>query len=249
MSEPPERGPAAYVAEFVGTFALVFFITFTVSLYVTPPVNGIQPFIDFSVIGFVHLLALFMLIQTLAIASGAHFNPAVTLALLSIRQIRVADAVIYWMCQLAGAICAALVTKAILTDEGGATNYGAPAISSHITNFGGICGEAIGTFFLVWAIVGVAVNPRAVAGWAGLVIGGTLGLAVMAIGPVTGGSFNPARAFGPALVGHAFAPSAGIWLLAYVVGPCVGGLAAAIAYHTIYILPGKKGLEGIGPVG
>jgi glycerol uptake facilitator-like aquaporin len=78
MSEVAERGPAAFVAEFIGTFALVFFITMTVSLFVTPPVNGVQPFIDFSVIGLVNVLALFMLVQTLAIVSGAHFNPAVT---------------------------------------------------------------------------------------------------------------------------------------------------------------------------
>jgi glycerol uptake facilitator len=249
MSDIPERGPAAYVAEFIGTFALVFFITITVSLYITPPVNGTQPFIDFSVIGFVHVLALFMLVQTLAVVSGAHFNPAVTLALLAIRQIRAADAVIYWLCQFAGGIAAALVTKGLVEDEGRAVHYGAPAISSHLTVFGGICGEAIGTFFLVWAIVGVAVNPQAVKGWAGLVIGGTLGLAVMAIGPVTGGSFNPARAFGPALVGHGFSPNAIKWVLTYVVGPCVGGTAAAFAYHSMFILPGKKGLEGMEPVG
>jgi MIP family channel proteins len=237
------------VAEFIGTFALVFFITLTVSLYVTPSINGVQPFIDFSVIGLVHFLVLFMLVQTLAVVSGAHFNPAVTLALFAIRQIRAADAVIYWLCQLAGAVAAALATKALVLDEGAATNYGAPAVSSHITVFGGICAEAIGTFFLVWAIVGVAVNPRAVAGWAGLVIGGTLGFAVMAIGPLTGGSFNPARAFGPALVGHGFSPDAIKWILTYVVGPCVGAVAAGLAYHTMFILPGKKGAEGMQPVG
>src|SRR6185369_17968192 len=77
MHEIPERGPAAFVAEFVGTFALVFFITFTVSLYVKPAPPSFQPFIDFSVIGLVHVLALFMLVQTLAVVSGAHFNPAV----------------------------------------------------------------------------------------------------------------------------------------------------------------------------
>lgn len=249
MADIPERGPAAYVAEFLGTFALVFFITITVSLYVIPPVNGVQPFIDFSVIGFVHLLALFMLIQTLAVVSGAHFNPAVTLSLFVIRQIRAADAVIYWLCQFAGGIAAALVTKAIVTDEGAAIHYGAPAVSSKITIFGGFCCEAIGTFFLVWAIVGVAVNPEALKAWAGLAIGGTLGLAVMAMGPLTGGSFNPARAFGPALVGHSFPPSALKWILVYVLGPAVGGVLSAFAYHTMFILPGKKGLEGMEPVG
>lgn len=249
MTQPPERGPAAFVAEFIGTFALVFFITFTLSLYVKPATRTFQPFIDFSVIGLVHVLVLFMLVQTLAVVSGAHFNPAVTLALFVIRQIRAADAVIYWLCQFAGGIAAALVTKAIVTDEGAAAHYGAPAVSSSITSFGGMCLEAIGTFFLVWAIVGVAVNPTAVRGWAGLVIGGTLGFAVMAIGPVTGGSFNPARAFGPALVAHSFPPSAIKWILTYVVAAAVGGVAAAFAYHSMFILPGKKGVEGMTPVG
>src|SRR3954451_6479917 len=102
MPEPPERATAAFVHEFIGTFTLVFFVTMVVSLFVSPPVNGQQPFIDFSVIGLVHVLVLFMLVQTLGIVSGAHFNPAVTLALLAIRQIRAVDAVIYWLCQLAG---------------------------------------------------------------------------------------------------------------------------------------------------
>jgi glycerol uptake facilitator protein len=249
MSEPPERGTAAFVAEFIGTFALVFFITMVVSLFVTAPVNGQQPFIDFSVIGLVHVLVLFMLVQTLAVVSGAHFNPAVTLALWTIRQIRTADAVVYWLCQLAGGVCAALVTKALILDEGRDVKYGATILSSHLTTFGGICAEALGTFFLVWAIVGVAVNPQAVKGWAGLVIGSTLGLGVMIMAPLTGAGFNPARSFGPAIVAHAFAPNAGKWLLVYLVGPCVGGVAAALVYNYMFILPGKRPVEGMQPVG
>jgi MIP family channel proteins len=249
MPEPPERGPAAFVAEFIGTFTLVFFVTMVVSLFVSPPVNGQQPFIDFSVIGLVHVLVLFMLVQTLGIVSGAHFNPAVTLALLVIRQIRAVDAVIYWLCQLAGGVLAALVTKALILDEGRGVKYGATIVSDHVTTFGGISAEAIGTFFLVWAIVGVAVNPTAVKGWAGLVIGGTLGMAVMVMAPLTGASFNPARSFGPAIVAHAFDPSAGKWLLFYVLGPAVGGVAAAVIYFYMFILPGKRGVEGMQPVG
>ena len=87
--EVQERGPAAYIAEFIGTFVLVFFITAAVSLYVTPPTAANPtPYIDFGVIGLVHVFVLFMLIQTLAVASGAHFNPAVTVAITALRQIR-----------------------------------------------------------------------------------------------------------------------------------------------------------------
>src|SRR5215208_7459990 len=89
-----ERGPAAYIAELIGTFALVFFVTMVVSLYITAPTGNppVQPFIDWSVIGLVHAFVLFMLIQTLAVISGAHFNPAVTIALAAIRQIRPPEA-------------------------------------------------------------------------------------------------------------------------------------------------------------
>ena len=190
-----------------------------------------------------------MLIQTLAVVSGAHVNPAVTAGMLAIRQIKVVDAVIYWLCQLAGGVAAALVVKGLIEDEGRGVHYGAPIVSDHVTTFGGICCEAIGTFFLMWAIVGVAVNPTAFRGWAGLVIGTTLGLGLMVMGPLTGGSLNPARAFGPAVVAHAFAPDAGKWILTYVVGPGVGAVLAAVTYHYMFILPGKKGVAGMQPVG
>src|SRR3954451_22875386 len=122
-----DRGPAAYAAEFIGTFALVFFITMVVSLFVAAPTpnSPVQPFIDWSVIGLVHAFLLFMLIQTLAVISGAHFNPAVTLAMVTIRQIRPPEAVIFIVLQCAGAILGALLCKALISDEGAGVHYGA----------------------------------------------------------------------------------------------------------------------------
>jgi MIP family channel proteins len=246
-----ERGPAAYVAEFIGTFALVFFITMVVSLYITVPAAGQpQPFIDWSVIGLVHAFLLFMLIQTLAVISGAHFNPAVTVGLAAIRQIRPPEALVYIVLQFAGAILGALLTKAILKDEGAAVHYGAPAISARLSDsvfLGALC-EGIGTFFLVWAIVGVAVNPAGLKDWAGLAIGTTLGFLVMIFGPLTGAGLNPARSFGPALVGHAF-DGAGRFAVVYVVAPIIGGVVATLLYTFVFTTPGKKGVEGLEPVG
>jgi glycerol uptake facilitator-like aquaporin len=84
-----DRGPAAYLAEFIGTLLLVFFICAVVSLYgPEPSPANPNPFVDFGVIGLVHVLVLFVLIQTLAVVSGAHFNPAVTVALTALRQIK-----------------------------------------------------------------------------------------------------------------------------------------------------------------
>lgn len=246
-----DRGPAAYIAEFIGTLMLVFFVCATVSLYgpeVSP--QNPNPFIDFSVIGLVHVLVLFVLVQTLAVISGAHFNPAVTVAMTALRQIKLPDAAIYIVAQLAGAVAGALLVKGILLNEGETENYGATTVSNLLEGsiFPGMVVEAIGTFFLLWAIIGVAVNPRATKEWAALAIGGALGMGVMVLAPLTGAGFNPARSFGPALVSGEF-DGADTFLLVYVVAPAVGALIAAFLYFQIFIAPGKKGVGGVEPVG
>lgn len=246
-----DRGPAAYIAEFIGTFALVFFITAALSLYVTQPTaQNPTPYIDFGVIGLVHVFALFVLIQSLAVASGAHFNPAVTAAMAALRQISPADAAIYVVTQLAGGVAGALVTKSLLLDEGRGVHYGATLVGSRLDGaiFPGMVAEAIGTFFLVFVIVGVALNPGAAKDWAALSIGATLGLGVMVMGPLTGAGFNPARSFGPALVAHEFG-GAKEFILVYVLAPTVGALLAAFIYFNLYIAPGAKEPGGMEPVG
>jgi MIP family channel proteins len=247
-----DRGPAAYFGEFIGTFALVFFITAAISLYIAPPdpQTGVQPFIDFSVIGLVHVFVLFFLIQTLAVVSGAHFNPAVTVALAAIRQIKPIDAAIYVVVQLIGAVAGALLTKALLLDEGRGVDYGTPSVTARIDEaaFAGTVVELIGTFFLVWAIVGVAVSPRGLKDWAGFAIGATLGMAVMVLAPLTGAGLNPARSFGPALVSNGW-NGGGKFVLVYVVGPVIGAALAALVYQFLYIAPGKKEPGGMEPVG
>ena len=109
----------------------------------------------------------------------------------------------------------------------------------------GMVVEGLGTFFLVWAIIGVAVNPSATRDWAAFAIGGALGVGVMVLGPVSGAGFNPARSFGPAIV-------SGTWddfLVVYVVGPVIGALLAGVIYFYIFIQPGRTGEVGAGPVG
>jgi MIP family channel proteins len=229
-----ERGTPAYVAEFLGTFLLVLFVCSVVSVNSA----GGLGFTDFAVIGLVHVFVLALLVYSLGHTSGAHFNPAVTLALTALRRIAPLDALIYILVQLAGAVAATLVTKAILMDEGAAAKYGATTVSEKFLQgkpLGGLVIEIIGTFVLMWAIMTFAVNPRGQREWAGLGIGMALGLAVMVFAPVDGAGFNPARSFGPAIVAGEFAD---FWI--YVIGPIVGALLAAFGYVYLVLNPQER---------
>ena len=253
MAPVEERGPAAYLAEFLGTLLLVFFITMAVSLFATKgtPQNP-TPFIDWSVIGLVHVFVLFVLVQVLAVVSGAHFNPAVTVAMTFLRQIRPPDAGIYILAQLAGAVAGALLTKLLLNNfpNADAVNFGAVGLSDAIDKKVtlGMIGEFIGTFILVITIIGVAVDPRIDRALAPFVIGASLGLGVMIMGLLTGAGFNPARAFGAAIVSGEWG-GVGKWLLAYVLAPVLGALGAAVAYSTLFTAPGAKPPDSLEPVG
>src|ERR1700710_2621922 len=135
--ELEQKGISAYLAELIGTFLLVFFITSVVTLYVS---TGAQSTFgsDYAVIGFVQGLTLFGVICMFGAVSGGHFNPAVTLAAATIRRISVIDAVIYILAQLSGAVLGALLTKGLLLDEGRASHYGAASVSPMLgSNFRG----------------------------------------------------------------------------------------------------------------
>lgn len=241
------RGTSAYAAELIGTFFLVLFI----ALAVTVNSEAGLGYTDVAVVGLVHAFALMMVVASIGGASGAHVNPAVTIALAAVRRIGPVDAAIYVLVQIAGAILAVLVVKLMIQDgSADAANFGAPAVAENFLDgkaAAGMLGEALGTFALVWAIMGVAVNPTAAKAWAPLVIGATLGLAVFTIGPMTGGSFNPARAIGPALISGEFGDGAK-FLLAYVVGPIAGGLAAAFAYQATVLRdrPSTRPIDKLG---
>ena len=164
------------------------------------------------------------------VVSGGHFNPAVTLAAMVIKRIKPLDAAIYMLAQLSGAVLGALLTKGLLLDEGRATHYGAAEVSGLLSgNFPGAIVEGIGIFCLVLVILAAVYSKKSLKDWAPLAIGTTLGFIVMVGGPLTGGSFNPARWFGPALVGNDF--GAAVW--PYLVGPIVGSLLAAAVFKFV----------------
>ncbi len=226
-----ERGLAAYLAELIGTLLLVFFITSVVVLFVSTGSQA-QFGSDFAVIGLVHAFLLFGLIVMFGVVSGGHFNPAVTLAALVIKRIKPLDGAIYMLAQLSGAVLGALLTKGLLLDEGRATHYGAAEVSGLLSGaFPGSIVEGIGTFCLVLVILTAVYSEKSVKEWAPLAIGTTLGFIVMVGGPLTGGAFNPARWFGPALVGNDFGGFEGIW--PYLAGPIVGALLAAVVYRFV----------------
>ena len=229
------RGPEAFAAELIGTLLLVFFIGAVVSIN---SADGLG-FTDWSVIGLLHFLLLTMLVYTVGHASGAHFNPAVTVTLAALRKIAPIDAAIYIVLQIIGALLGALLVKLLLSDEGDAVGYGQTTISEPFLQgkaLAGFLAELIGTFALMWAIMGVAVNPKGARDWAGIVIGGTLGFAVMVIGPLTGAGLNPARALGPSIVGDNSEPI-GDFIVAYTLGPIVGALLAGVLYTALILAP------------
>jgi glycerol uptake facilitator protein len=234
------RGPEAYVAEFLGTLLLVLFIGLVLSMNSAAGLG----FTDWAVIGVVAFLLLAMLIHTLGGASGGHFNPAVTVTLAALRKINPTDAAIYVGLQVVGGVAGAFIVRLLIPDQGDPVGYGAPAISQQFLEGRAITGffvEAIGAFVLMLAYMGATVNRQAAREWSGLAIGGAFGIVVMCMGPLTGGSVNPARAFGPAVAGGSEAfGTASTFIVAFVLAPFVGALLAGMVY-TAGILGGRPG--------
>lgn len=219
--ELEQKGISAYLAELIGTFLLVFFITSVVVLFVSTGTSTSFGS-DFAVVGFVQGLTLFGVICVFGAVSGGHFNPAVTLAAWLAKKISLIDGVIYILAQLSGAVLGALLTKALLTEPGRAVHYGAGSVTGLLANkTDGAIIEAIGVFILVLVICAVVFSEKSLKDWGPLAIGLTFVMIVMVGGPLTGACYNPARWFGAALVSNEWG---GVW--PYLAGPVVGSLLA-----------------------
>lgn len=213
-----------FVAEFVGTFALVFVGGAAImAAQATGMASGLIS------VALAHGIILAVLVSATMRISG-HFNPAVTIGFLTARRIEPIMAGVYIAAQLIGAIIAAYALKGLLPAQlTEATRLGGQSVASEISMMQAIGLEAICTFFLVFVIFGTAVDPKAPR-IAGLAIGSTIAAGIMAIGPFTGGSFNPARSFGPAVASGIFEAQAVYWI-----GPIVGAVLAALIYDTLFI--------------
>jgi aquaporin NIP len=179
-----------------------------------------------GVVGIALVFGLVIMVMVYATGhlSGAHINPSVTIAFTLTRHFPARDAAAYVAAQCAGAIVAALVLLAVWPSQ--PADLGATLPSVGVGS--ALVYEAVLTAFLMFVIMAVATDTRAVGPAAAIAIGGTIGLDALFGGPVTGASMNPARSLGPALV-------AGEWhdLWIYIAGPIAGAALGALAYQLV----------------
>jgi aquaporin NIP len=175
-------------------------------------------------VSFTFGLVIMVMVYATGHLSGAHINPAVTVAFTLTRHFPRRDAIAYISAQLAGASAAAFVLAAAWSQKPAILGATVPSVSVSTA----LLYEIVLTAFLMFVITVVATDTRAVGAAAALAIGGTVGLDALFGGPITGASMNPARSFGPALASgqwHEF------WV--YVVGPLLGAAIGAFAYQAI----------------
>jgi aquaporin Z len=228
------------IAEFVGTFALIFI---GVGAILTTSGNVVAA-------AFGHGLAIAVMVSSVGHVSGGHFNPAVTIAALSTQKIAGRDAMGYLAAQLLGGLAAAGLIRgvapasAVVTGPG-TFNLGTPGLNPELSAGSGVVIEAVLTFFLVWVIFATAIDPEGAFGKiAGLAIGLTITMDIFAGGAWTGAAMNPARWFGPALV-------SGVWSnwWVWIVGPVAGGIVAAVLYDSGILLTRGTAGEALSPEG
>jgi MIP family channel proteins len=208
------------ITELIGTFMLVLVGAGAVTT-ATQFSSTVAP----VVVALAHGLILISIIATYGHISGAHVNPAVTLALLVGRQIDITRAVVYWITQFGGGIIAALVLRFIFPR---ATNLGQTVPASGIEPVQIVIIEGLLTFFLASVVYQAAVYFK-VGNVAPLAIGFTLAAAILFAFPLTGGSLNPARTLGPALATGNFNN-----ILSYLIGMFGGGAIAGLVHTRLF---------------
>jgi len=224
--------PRAWFAESIATFGLVFFGPLSITLAAAVFGTGLS-IEGIIMISLAHGAAIGLGVYAFGHVSGAHINPAVTIAMLVTKRIGIKDGAGYIAFQLIGATAAALAHKMILPELGAKVNFGTQGGPSELLNHDAISGlgvEMILTFFLVTVIYMAAVHKKAAPGFAGLAIGGMIFLIHLVGVPLTGASVNPARTFGPALV-------SGFWEFHWIywVGPIIGGIIAGLIMNYVYV--------------
>ena len=216
-------------AEFLGTFALIFFGAAAVCVDWYPHASNAVGLLG---IALVYGLTMAIMVSALSHISGGHFNPAITIGFWVTKRLNTVDTIAYWVVQLAGGTAAAFLLKAIVPDDTWhAVALGTPMIAHDFTRLSAMILEAVTTFFLVLTVFATSVDERSsfrpVAGFS---IGLSLALGSLIASPFTGGALNPARAFGPALASSHWQNHGIYW-----VGPLAGGFLAGFLYDSLFL--------------
>lgn len=212
------------IAEFIGGLLLIF-IGMSQNLAAGGLVVG----------AFAHGFVLLALIVSLGHISGGHFNPAVTLAILLCGKMKPLDAVCYIIAQMLGGFFGALFCRGIMDSEQWSIIAGGATFLNHNHSwFQGIVAEVITTWLLTQTILLTAVDTSTNI-LAPVAIASTVIASILAIGPVSGASLNPARSFGPAVASLFFETDTSIWPTQYIyyIGPAIGAFLTAIFYRTV----------------
>jgi glycerol uptake facilitator protein len=226
-------------AEAIGTAILVFIGAGSVPLTVLLTGNNPLGSAELSTISFAFAFAIFAAVYSVGHISGCHINPAVTIALAATKKVDWSTAAAYIGAQLLGAVLGAVLTLVVLVGNDPA-KLGLGSVAFNPATSGvavALAAEAIGTAVLVFTVFGSAVDGRAPAGFAGIIIGFIVYGIIILVGPITGAALNPARQVGPLLVegliGYTKFADHLSQLLVYIVGPIAGGLAGAFLYEYV----------------
>ena len=217
-----------YMAEFVGTFALVFIAAGSVcaDFYLRQAGGQGLGLLGISIAFGIVVIAV---IYATSYVSGSHVNPAVTVSFWITKRMEPNTAIMYIISQIAGASLAGLALKTLFPDAAKTVYLGTCVLAPGVSIARGVLMEFIITFLLIFTIYGTLVDKRASAGFAGVAVGLVVLFGAMIGGTISGGAMNPARVFGPALASGQFTHHFVWWL-----GPILGGIAAGFVYDKLF---------------
>jgi aquaporin TIP len=218
----------AYIAEFISTLLFVFAGVGSAIAYSKLTEDKALDPAGLVGVAICHAFALFVAVSVGANISGGHVNPAVTFGLAVGGQITILTGIFYWIAQLVGAIVACFLLKFVT----GGLATPIHGVAAGVGAIEGVVMEIIITFALVYTVYATAADPKkgSLGTIAPIAIGFIVGANILAAGPFSGGSMNPARSFGPAVASGDFS---GHWI--YWVGPLIGGGLAGVVYGYVFI--------------
>lgn len=229
----PADMPHRFAAEVLGTALLILFGPGSV-LAALRIGEGSLDYAGLGMIAVSFGLVVAVVIYAFGTVSGAHINPAVTIALAATKRFPAWEILPYLVAQLLGAVLGALLLVGVFGTGAVEFGVGWTELGEGVGAWQGTLAEAVGTFLLVVAIMAMAVDRRAPAGWAGWMIGLTVTCSILVIGPLTGSAINPARTFGPYVAAWLFGGDTPWWQMGvYTAGPVLGALLGAVVYGLV----------------